>query len=166
MASRESETRENNQNRKEGISSKNFIAGAVIGGVVGAAAALFLAPKTGKEMRSDLNSQVNHLLEKTTLLSDDVLEKGNDVAAVTKEKTAIITKAVVQQSKELVNKAIGLTMDHEPQQEENATTYIPINGSNNTNNQKGNNPNQETNIRKKLEEAQKAFEEAENSIKK
>jgi gas vesicle protein len=171
MTSKENETRENNQNRnKESQSSKNFIAGAVIGGVVGAAAALLLAPKAGKEIRSDLNNQVNNLLEKTNQLSDDVFEKSNGFAAATKEKTASLSKAVVQQSKELVNKAKGLTANMADEQVESETSYIPINhtiSKTNTPKGNGNTPaNQETDIRKKLEEAQRAFEEAENSINK
>jgi gas vesicle protein len=173
MTNRENETRENNQNRsKEGTSSKNFIAGAVIGGVVGAAAALLLAPKAGKEIRSGLNSQVNQLFEKTSQLSGDVFEKSNGLAAATKEKTAIISKAVVQQSKDLVNKAKSLSAIGEEDQAEadSETNYISLNGSvkktttpNSSNEQTT--ADKETDIRKKLEEAQRAFDEAENSIK-
>jgi gas vesicle protein len=170
MSGKENETRENNQNRnKETHTSKNFIAGAVIGGVVGAAAALLLAPKAGKEIRSGLNNQVTNLLEKTTLLSDDVLEKSNGLASATKEKTALLSKAVVQQSKEFVSKAKGFTSNSIDEQEDSETNYIPING----NTSKVNTPkddvkksaDKETDIRKKLEEAQRAFDEAENSIK-
>jgi gas vesicle protein len=170
MSGKENETRENNQNRnKENHTSKNFIAGAVIGGVVGAAAALLLAPKAGKEIRSGLNNQMTNLLEKTTQLSDDVFEKSNGLAAATKEKTALLSKAVVQQSKEIVNKAKGLTSDSIDEQEESETSYIPINGAaSKINTPKGNvdtSADKETDIRKKLEETQRAFDEAENSIK-
>jgi gas vesicle protein len=166
MSGKENETRENNQNRnRESQSSKNFIAGAVIGGVVGAAAALLLAPKAGKEIRSGLNNQVNSLLEKTTQLSDDVFDKSNGFAAATKEKTAILSKAVVQQSKELVNKAKGLTANTVPEQEISETSYIPINQTDQTNTNVKPTSDEQTDIRKKLEEAQRAFEEAENSIK-
>jgi gas vesicle protein len=170
MSGKENETRENNQNRnKENHTSKNFIAGAVIGGVVGAAAALLLAPKAGKEIRSGLNNQMNNLLEKTTQLSDDVFEKSNGLAAATKEKTALLSKAVVQQSKEIVNKAKGFTSDSIDEQEESETSYIPINrAGSKINTPKGNvdtSADKETDIRKKLEEAQRAFDEAENSIK-
>lgn len=168
MSGKENETRENNQNRnKESQSSKNFIAGAVIGGVVGAAAALLLAPKAGKEIRSGLNNQVNNLFEKTNQLSDDVFEKSNGLAAATKEKTAMLSKAVVQQSKELVNRAKGLTASSVPEQESTETSYIPINRTNKTTIQNvTSTPDEEADIRKKLEEAQRAFEEAENSINK
>ncbi|WP_088005540.1 YtxH domain-containing protein [Indiicoccus explosivorum] len=51
-------------------SSGNFLLGAIIGGVAGAAAALLLAPKPGKELRSDLNSQAAKIKEKTASSSD------------------------------------------------------------------------------------------------
>jgi gas vesicle protein len=168
MSGKENETRETNQSRnKENQSSKNFIAGAFIGGMVGAVAALLLAPKAGKEIRSGLNNQVNNLFEKTTQLSDDVFEKSNGLAAATKEKTAMLSKAVVQQSKELVNKAKGLSTISVPEQESSETSYIPINRENKTNTENVKlTADEDTDIRKKLEEAQRAFEEAENSINK
>ena len=43
----------------------SFLLGALVGGVIGAAAALFLAPKTGKEMREDLGQQANEWKEKS-----------------------------------------------------------------------------------------------------
>lgn len=50
---------------EEESGSGSFIAGAVVGAIIGAAAALFLAPKSGKEFRGDLNSQVTSLKEKS-----------------------------------------------------------------------------------------------------
>lgn len=51
---------------KDGINSKDFLIGTLIGGIVGATTALFLAPKSGKELRDDLNTQANALKEKQT----------------------------------------------------------------------------------------------------
>lgn len=50
---------------EEESGSGSFLAGALVGVVIGAAAALFLAPKSGKEFRGDLNTQVTSLKEKT-----------------------------------------------------------------------------------------------------
>ncbi len=169
MSNRENELRENNQNRsKEGTSSNHFLVGAVIGGLVGAAAALLLAPKTGKEIRSDLNNQVSNLLSKTTELSDEALEKSNELAAITKEKTVSISKAVVQQSKDLVNKAKNLSANSTDDQEENKTSYISLKNLVKKKQDKKAAVQQEDtefDIRKKLEEAQRAFDEEENKIK-
>jgi gas vesicle protein len=73
------EMRETNQNKRED-SSSSFLLGALIGGLVGAAAAIFLAPKSGKDLRSTLNNQAGTLKEKTVQLinktkpSDDIVE--------------------------------------------------------------------------------------------
>lgn len=172
MSNRENETRENSQNRnnKEGVSSKNFLAGAVVGGVVGAVAALLLTPRAGKEVRGNLNTKLNNFVEKTTQLGDDVFEKSNGLAAATREKTASLSKVVVQQSKELVNRAKNLSANTGDQQAENETNYISIDSVSKPEAKKDIEVNvtagAETDIRKKLEEAQRAFEEEENKIKK
>jgi gas vesicle protein len=67
MGSKEYEKRELNQNKSED-SSGSFLLGALIGGLVGAAAAIFLAPKTGKELRNTLNNQAGTLKERTVSL--------------------------------------------------------------------------------------------------
>lgn len=169
MSKRENEIRENNQSRYKEGASKNFLAGALVGGVVGAAAALLLTPKAGKELRIALNHQVNNLLEKTNQLSDDVVEKSSELAAITKDKTATLSKAVVQQSIELVNKAKNLSPNDENPQEEGEIKYISLKDfvkKKNGNKDSDDIPeNKEIDIRKKLEEAQKAFDEQENKIK-
>lgn len=60
---------------KDGINSKDFLIGTLIGGIIGATTALFLAPKSGKELRDDLNTQANALKEKTDRLTTDAKEK-------------------------------------------------------------------------------------------
>ncbi|MFJ5758351.1 YtxH domain-containing protein [Neobacillus sp. NPDC093182] len=67
MSSKDYELRETNQNKSED-SSSSFLLGALIGGLVGAAAAIFLAPKSGRELRSKLNIQAETLKEKTVHL--------------------------------------------------------------------------------------------------
>ena len=59
----------------ESSSSKDFLFGAFLGGIVGAATALFLAPKPGKELLQDLNGQAGVLKEKGIELTDTVKEK-------------------------------------------------------------------------------------------
>jgi gas vesicle protein len=44
--------------------AKGFLLGAVVGGAVGAVAALLLAPKPGKELRDELSYRSKDLLEK------------------------------------------------------------------------------------------------------
>lgn len=169
MTKRENEIRENNQSQNKEGASNNFIVGALVGGAMGAAAALLLAPKTGKELRIALANQVNNFLEKTNQLSGDVAEKSNELAAMTKEKTASFSKAVVLQSKELVNIAKNLSQNEENPQEDSETRYISLKDFVKKKNGKKDADelpeNKEIDIRKKLEEAKKAFDEEENKIK-
>ena len=51
------------------VNSKDFLIGALVGGIIGAATALFLAPKSGAELRDDVTTQATHLKEKTVDLS-------------------------------------------------------------------------------------------------
>ena len=41
------------------MNTKDFLIGTLIGGIVGATTALFLAPKSGKELRSDISDQAS-----------------------------------------------------------------------------------------------------------
>ncbi len=120
MSSKDYETRETNQSKSED-SSSSFLLGALIGGLVGAAAAIFLAPKTGKELRSTLNNQAGTLKEKTIQLMN-------------KTKTPV---------------------------EVEEDNYIPIGEVPKTNREGS---VDELAIRKKLEEAKKAFEEEEYKV--
>jgi gas vesicle protein len=121
MSSKEYELRETNQNKSED-SSSSFLLGALIGGLVGAAAAIFLAPKSGRELRSTLNNQAGTIKEKTVQLMNKT-KTPNDV------------------------------------EEDN---YISIGGMPKVTNDKES--VDEQSIRKKLEEAKKAFEEEEYKV--
>ncbi len=95
----------NNTKRDEGMSSSNFVLGALVGGIVGAATALFLAPKSGKELRGDLSEQSSALMEKGNAFKQTATEKGSawkqtaqekgtEWISVAKEKSAPIKDAV------------------------------------------------------------------------
>jgi gas vesicle protein len=120
MSSKEYELRETNQNKSED-SSSSFLLGALIGGLVGAAAAIFLAPKSGRELLSTLNNQAGTIKEKTTQLMN-------------KTKTPVDVEEV---------------------------NYISIGGLPKATSEES---VDEQSIRKKLEEAKKAFEEEENKV--
>lgn len=120
MSNKEYESRETIQSKSED-SAGSFLLGALVGGLVGAAAAIFLAPKTGKELRSTLNNQAGTLKEKTIQLMN-------------KTKTPV---------------------------EVEEDNYIPIGGL--PIESKKSSVDEEA-IRKKLEDAKKAFEEEEYKV--
>jgi len=72
------------ENEDSGAGS--FLLGAIVGGVIGAAAALFLAPKTGKEMREDLSTQTGHLKDKSIEISTVAKDKASEFGSVAKDK--------------------------------------------------------------------------------
>lgn len=104
----------------------SFLLGAIVGGVIGAAAALFLAPKTGKEMRDDFSTQAVQLKDKgieiSTIAKDKATEygavakdkatefssiakdKATEFTSTAKEKTEVVTKTIQEQSEQLVDK--------------------------------------------------------------
>jgi gas vesicle protein len=118
---------------EEKNSSKDFLVGAIIGGVVGAAAALLLAPKTGKELRNDLSGQMDSLMnktdqwrevagqksnqfaaaamEKTGQMKDMALEKGNQLVGVVKEKTQQVKEQVPEASKDTTDEMQSAAID-------------------------------------------------------
>ncbi|XJZ26513.1 YtxH domain-containing protein [Bacillota bacterium Lsc_1132] len=167
MVNREYETRENHQSRTEdGRVGSKFLLGAFIGGVAGAVAGMLLAPKSGKELRRKINEQASLLMDKSVQLRENVVEKGNGLTAVTKDKAAAITKTVAQQSIGLVQKARDLTSETQDTLEEEApTTYISLNIDKTDHEavvEKVMDDDQE--VQKRLEEAKRALEEEENRI--
>ena len=87
----------------------SFLLGALVGGVIGAAAALFLAPKTGREMRDDFSEQAVHLKNKGIELSSVAKDKATEITSAAKEKTDDLTKTIQVQSGQIVDKVKSMT---------------------------------------------------------
>lgn len=83
---------------EETIDMKDFVIGALVGGIVGAAVGLLLAPKTGKDLRSDVAQQAVNIREKGLVLS-----------STAKEKTAQLSSQIKEQSTQLVDKVKAKT---------------------------------------------------------
>lgn len=87
----------------------SFLFGALVGGVIGAATALFLAPKSGSEMREDFSSQATQLKAKSIEISSVAKEKATEFTSVAKEKTGGLSKTIQEQSGQLVDKVKSMT---------------------------------------------------------
>lgn len=137
-------------NQESGINAKDFLIGALIGGIVGATTALFLAPKSGKEMRQDLNTQAHNLKERTDHLREAAVTKGTEIAEVAKEKTTTIGQAVSKQSNEIISKVKNFKA-------------APVDGDieEAPHTELENSLEEENDIQRKLEETKKAFDETE-----
>lgn len=82
----------------------SFLCGALVGGIIGAATALFLTPKSGSEMRVDFTTQAVQLKDKSIEISSVAKEKATELTAVAKEKTGELSKTIQGQSEQLVEK--------------------------------------------------------------
>ncbi|ANU12686.1 YtxH domain-containing protein [Planococcus halocryophilus] len=78
---------------EESSGGSSFLVGILVGGVIGAAAALFLAPKTGKELQADLKTQATTLKEKASQQAD-FSEDGAGFAHQLKEQSTKVVEKV------------------------------------------------------------------------
>jgi gas vesicle protein len=163
MPNREYDSRDTNQSRNE-ESSNSFLLGAIIGGVVGAAAALLLAPKSGKDFRNNFTNQAGTIIDKTANMRENVMTKSNELVS----KGSTLSQGIVLQSTGLLNKVKGKISSKEETREEENLNYIPLQTSNEKIELKRSIPIghlDSSEIRKRLEEAEKAFDEEEIKVK-
>lgn len=106
----EEESEMSEENKKEmntntdGINTKDFLIGTLIGGIVGATTALFLAPKSGRELREDITDQATQLKERTDNWKVQATEYTNELAETAKDKKNQLTKAITDQTQQVMDK--------------------------------------------------------------
>lgn len=101
--------------------------GIIIGSIVGAATALLMAPKSGKELRDDINHQVGTLKEKSGEWKETVMEKGTEITTTAKEKTDQLRQVAMEKGSNVTE----MVKDKAEQ--------LRGNDSNNSNQDQGNN---------------------------
>jgi gas vesicle protein len=73
---------------------KDLLIGALVGGILGAVTALLVAPKPGRELRSDIKEQVSTVSDKAVQVASSVSEKTQEIAtAVSTQTTEWVDKA-------------------------------------------------------------------------
>ncbi len=87
------------------MNGKDFLLGAVVGGILGAVTALLLAPKPGTELRADLKETANTVNVKSREIAHQVAERGQALASQAAERGQTIAKTVSAQTVDLVEKA-------------------------------------------------------------
>ncbi|MCC2684629.1 MAG: YtxH protein [Paenibacillaceae bacterium] len=78
----------------QGNSGKSFLAGAVVGGVLGALTALLLAPKSGQELRKDLGDQYKEVSHKTQDLAKGIADTTSEWTSIAKETVGNVAEEV------------------------------------------------------------------------
>ena len=96
---------------EERTSMKDFIMGAVVGGIIGTAAGLLLAPKSGSELRDDVAVQALNLKDKSMELS-----------TTAKDKTAQLSQQLQDQTTQLVDKVKTLKAETLPSDDGTVST--------------------------------------------
>lgn len=84
------------------MNTKDFLIGTLIGGIVGASAALLFAPKSGKELREDITEGAATAKDKTYEFTNAAYEKGSDIANTAIDNTKNVAKSVSDQSSQVL----------------------------------------------------------------
>ncbi|KAB8138334.1 YtxH domain-containing protein [Gracilibacillus oryzae] len=100
MTHQQNNYEENNQN----INSKDFLIGSLIGGIVGASLALIFAPKSGKELRSDINHGAHYVKDRANEWKEVAYDKGNEWKGYAQEQSNQLGQVVSEKSQNLTNK--------------------------------------------------------------
>lgn len=86
--------------------SKGIVLGTIIGGAIGAATALLLAPKAGKELRQELSEKSNEYYSKTSdYLSDAERKVGHNVKTTVNEGR-VRAQGIVDSAKKQANEIL------------------------------------------------------------
>lgn len=76
------------------LNGKDFVIGVLIGGIIGAAAALLLAPKSGRELRNELTDSYQTVAKKTQELVKQVGQQMDEIVAKVKVVTSNVKEDV------------------------------------------------------------------------
>ncbi|TVP86907.1 MAG: YtxH domain-containing protein [Alkalicoccus sp.] len=72
---------------ENGINTKDFFLGTLIGALAGAVIAFLLTPASGREFREGINEQARTAKDKTSEWTNQAVEKGGSVASSAREGT-------------------------------------------------------------------------------
>ena len=78
----------------DSVNTKDFVIGVLVGGILGAAAGLLLAPKAGSDLRSDAAVQAVKLKDKGVALSSTAKDKTVQLSAQLKEQSTNLVEKV------------------------------------------------------------------------
>ena len=83
--------------------SNGFLWGALAGGVIGSVTALLLAPKSGRELRSDLNEYATKSIEAAAGLGETIGESALHAVKTTAHGASVLKEKAVHTADSLVS---------------------------------------------------------------
>ncbi|MCU0427160.1 MAG: YtxH domain-containing protein [Candidatus Kapabacteria bacterium] len=98
-------------NNNEGSFSKGLAAGIIIGGAVGALAALLFAPKSGKELRQDLAERSGEVYDKASVFAQEQSRRVGEYVNEGKVRADELVRTARQQAGSLLSEAEVLMND-------------------------------------------------------
>jgi gas vesicle protein len=105
----------------EKTGTKEFLVGAIIGSVVGAAAAIWYTQKPRRDLKDAINEHTATVKEKAESFQKSAITKMSDLTAITRDKTNTLTQSLSQQSSELLSK-----LNNKNNTDEKQAEFIPI----------------------------------------
>lgn len=87
--------------------SKDFIIGVVVGSVIGAAAALLLAPQSGEATRTQIAEKAGEARDKTVELAQQARDKTAEVAGQARAKATEVTEQARAKATDALHQAQG-----------------------------------------------------------
>ncbi len=106
------------------MNGKDFLLGAVVGGVIGAITALLLAPKPGEELRSDIKDTVNTVSNRTQEIAGQVSDRSQSLAKNVSERSQVIAKNVSERSQVIAKNVSAQTSELVDKAKELAGTVV------------------------------------------
>ena len=82
----------------------HFCMGLLIGGVLGALAGIFFAPKSGKELRSDIKEKGNEFLKDTKKIYADAGTKAKEIIGEVKHQAKDLKKEAEDTGEKIAGK--------------------------------------------------------------
>lgn len=79
---------------QDSVNTKDFVIGVLVGGILGAAAGLLLAPKAGSDLRSEAAVQAVKLKDKSVALSSTAKDKTVQLSTQLKEQSTNLVEKV------------------------------------------------------------------------
>ncbi len=79
----------------------SFLAGTLVGGLIGAAVALLYAPRSGEETRTVIREKSVELKDKAVERGEEIVHRAEEVASQTKERLEATAQATRERAAEL-----------------------------------------------------------------